>query len=136
MSCAHIAFLALPIQIALMVIGRAGGSITTIPIISLHTLTRPEFCLEVATEDCEVMGRAREWPRNPDNVTCLDTDSNFILDSWTPELVRILNPVKGGWFKNPEVCTIHRDKADAPSVVIESVGQIDLKMSLAHVYHN
>jgi hypothetical protein len=101
---------------------------TSVAIIGLDFLARSKRLLQSMSKDLEVGPCATgEWAMDPNNISCLNTDSNLIAQSSCPELVGVRLLAERLWLVDTEVGAINRYLASLALITAESIAPANLK---------
>ena len=92
--------------------------VTSISPISFHSFPRYKLCLQSRSEDLQIRPFATcKRTEDPTNPTSLNTDPNFISQSWTIKFMRKPTTPKWNWLRNSEISSVNSEVANG-SVII------------------
>jgi hypothetical protein len=111
-----------------VVIGSSNcSSFTLVAIVGLDFLTRSEYLFQSVSKDLEVGPLATgERAMEPDNISCLNTNSDLVAQSSSAKLVGV--PLLAEWRRllDPEVCAVNRYLASLALITPESIAPTNL----------
>jgi hypothetical protein len=111
-----------------IVIGSSNrSSFTSVAIVGLDFLSMSKRLLQSVSKDLDVGPSATgERAMDPDDISSLDTNCNFVPQSSSPELVGVPLRAERRRLLDPEVCAVNRHFARLSLITPESIAPTNL----------